>query len=268
MERANGAGVSVKMVRVLERDPELGLGVPPNRIDEARAAIVAPSWTFAPGRWEEPAGGARRTRLGFLLLEGFVARDVILAGTTCTELLGEGDLLQPSAAPQPEDKLLRHRVLWQVLEPTQVAILDDGFVRLLGSWPTVMSALLEREVRRTTRMSLHQALLHLTPLETRLLLMFWHLAERWGRVTPSGITLRLRLSHQLLGQLVGSQRASVTTALRHIDESGLVVKRTDGTWLLRGSPPDDLAEVHWRPGANGRPFVEGVRAARTGTNGP
>ena len=49
------------------------------------------------------------------------------------------------------------------------------------------------------------------------------------------LPLQVHVFHQLLGQLVGSQRASVTTALRHIDESGLVVKRTDGTWLLLGT---------------------------------
>ena len=50
-----------------------------------------------------------------------------------------------------------------------------------------MSALLERAIRRTLRMSIHQALLQLSPVETRLLVLFWHLAERWGRVTPDGI---------------------------------------------------------------------------------
>ena len=109
-----------------------------------------------------------------------------------------------------------------------------------------MGALLERAVRRTQRMSIHQALLQLSPVETRLLVLFWHLAERWGHVTPDGISVRLRLSHELLGQLVGCRRASVTTALRHIDESGLLVRSADGTWLLRGSPPDELAEIHWQ----------------------
>jgi CRP-like cAMP-binding protein len=95
-------------------------------------------------------------------------------------------------------------------------------------------------------MSIHQALLQLSPVETRLLVLFWHLAERWGHVTPDGITVRLRISHEVLGQLVGCRRASVTTALRHIDESGLIVRKTDGSWLLRGSPPDELADIHWQ----------------------
>ena len=146
---------------------------------------------------------------------------------------------------------MRYHVLWHVLAPVRLAVLDDAFARSLAAWPQVMGALLERAVRRTLQMSIHQALLQLSPVETRLLVLFWYLAERWGRVTPDGISVRLRVSHELLGQLVGCRRASVTTALRHIDESGLVVRRADGTWLLRGSPPDELAEVHWQQRASG-----------------
>ena len=80
--------------------------------------------------------------------------------------------------------------------------------------------------------------------------LFWHLAERWGHVTPDGISVRLHMSHEVLDQLVGSQRASVTTGLRRIDQSGLIVRRADGTWLLRGSPPDELAEIHWEQRAS------------------
>jgi CRP-like cAMP-binding protein len=137
-------------------------------------------------------------------------------------------------------------VQWHVLAPLRLAVLDGAFARLLANWPQVMGALMERVVRRVQRMSIHQALLQLSPVETRLLVLFWHLAERWGHVTPDGITVRLRVSHEVLGQLVGCQRASVTTALRHIDESGLIVRKADGTWLLRGSPPDELAEIQWQ----------------------
>jgi CRP/FNR family cyclic AMP-dependent transcriptional regulator len=202
--------------------------------------------TLEPGRWQVPHD--QTGRLGFLMVDGLLARDVVLVGKTCTELLGDGDVIQPWI-PSTEDGLVRYHVLWQVLAPTKLAVLDDSFARTLAEWPQVMATLLERAIRRTLRMSIHQALLQLSPVETRLLVLFWHLAERWGRVTPDGISLRLRMSHELLGQLVGSRRASVTTALHRIDDSGLVVRRTDGTWLLRGSPPDELTGIQWqRPG--------------------
>jgi CRP/FNR family cyclic AMP-dependent transcriptional regulator len=231
-------------IRILESDPELGLRVPAAQIARARAELTARVTSLPCGRWEVPHNGEDPERFGFLMLEGVLARDVILTGTTCTELIGEGDVLQPWV-PARDGGLLRYHVLWHVLSPVRLAVLDEQFARSLARWPQVMGALLERAVRRTLQMSIHQALLQLSPVETRLVVLFWHLAERWGRVTPDGIIVRLRMSHELLGQLVGSRRASVTTALRRIGESGLVARRADGTWLLRGPPPDELAGIHW-----------------------
>jgi CRP/FNR family transcriptional regulator, cyclic AMP receptor protein len=232
-------------VRILEIDPELGLRVPAADIERARVELTARVTSLHCGRWEVPHDDEDHGGLGFLMLEGLLARDILLAGTTATELLGEGDVLQPWV-PTREEGLIRYHVYWHVLSPVKLAILDSGFARSLGDWPQVTGGLLERAIRRTLRMSIHQALLQLTPVETRLLVLFWHLAERWGHVTPDGISVRLHMSHEVLGQLVGSQRPSVTTALRRIDASGLIVRRADGTWLLRGSPPDELAEIHWQ----------------------
>ena len=230
-------------VRVLECDPELGLRLPPDQITTARAALVAPVVTLPRGVWEPPSEASPRD-LGFLVLDGLLGHDVVLAGTTATELLGPGDVLHPFTTAE-EEGLLRYHVLWEVLEPVRLAVLDESFARKLATWPQVMRSLLERALRRSLRVSLHAALLQLSPVETRILMMLWLLAERWGRVTPAGVVLPLRLSHQQLGQLVGCRRASVTTALHRVEESALVARRPDRTWLLRGSPPDELAHVQW-----------------------
>jgi len=244
---AGKGGLSIEgSVQILKSDPELGLRVPVTQIADARNQLVARVKTLDPGRWEVPRDTT--SRLGFLMLDGLLARDVVLVGHTCTELLGEGDVIQPWI-PSTDDGLVRYRVLWHVLAPSRLAVLDETFARTLAEWPQVMSMLLERAIRRTLRMSVHQALLQLSPVETRLVVLFWHLAERWGRVTPDGISVKLRMSHELLGQLVGCRRASVTTALHRVDDSGLVTRRTDGTWLLRGSPPDELAEISWQRSA-------------------
>jgi CRP-like cAMP-binding protein len=195
------------------------------------------------GIWEAPDEFDPR-HLGFLMLDGLLARDVILAGTTCTELLGPGDIVQPFGTVRDES-LVRYHVLWHVLEPVKLAVLDEHFSRSLSAWPQVMRVLLERALKCSLRTSIHAALLQLSPVETRLLILFWFFAERWGRVTSAGVVLRLRLSHQMLGQLVGCQRASVTTALHRIEETGAIVRRRDRTWLLRGSPPDELAHIQW-----------------------
>jgi hypothetical protein len=225
-------------------DPELGLRVPANEITRAREQLVASVRALSPGHWDVPHDDPQSGRLGYLMLDGLLARDVTLAGTTGTELIGEGDVLQPWIAPR-DDGLLRYRVAWHVLTPVRLAVLDEKVGRLLGNWPHVMNTLLERAIRRSHRMSIHEALLQLSPVETRLLVLFWHLAERWGHVTSAGIVLRLRLPHALLGQLVGCRRASITTALQRIYATEKLVRRSDGSWLLIGTPPDELAQLHW-----------------------
>lgn len=243
--RVIGAVGGARGIRVLEVDPELGLRVPAAEISPAREALVAPVRAFEPGIFDIPQDDEARRALGFLIVEGLVARDLLLAGNIATELLGEGDLLQPGVAVR-EDGLLPHKVFWHILTPAKMAVLNDDFGRRLVNWPQVTAALLERAGRRAHRMAIHQALLELSPAETRLLVLFWHLAERWGRVTPRGIVLRLALTHQLLGQLVGCQRASVTTALKQLCAGELLVHREDGSWLLTGSPPDELHRVNGR----------------------
>src|ERR671929_153072 len=76
----------------------------------------------------------------------------------------------------------------------------------------------------------------------RLLMLMWHLADRWGRVTPEGIRIPLRLTHQLLADLVASRRPSVTTALTQLVQQGHISKHGDA-WLLHGEPPVELYEV-------------------------
>jgi CRP-like cAMP-binding protein len=233
------------MLRLLESDPELGLRIPPDRISRAQAELVAPIETFEPGTWAATTELSGGTGLGCLILDGVLARELVMASTTAGELLGEGDLVQPRAGLR-EENLVRSHVQWHVLTRLRVAVLDESFARRLGQWPPVMAALLERAGRRTHRLAIHQALLQLSPVETRLTVLFWHLAERWGRVTPEGIAIAVPLSHEMLGHLVGCRRSSVTTALARVRDSGRLHRREDGTWILTGSPPGELTRMHWQ----------------------
>jgi len=62
-------------------------------------------------------------------------------------------------------------------------------------------------------------------------------------VTRDGVVVPLPLTHELIGQVVGARRPAVTTALGHLHAHGLVARRADGGWLLRGAPPQELAEL-------------------------
>jgi len=233
-------------VRLLECEPELGLRVPADRIGRARTDLAVQVITLEPGAAAAPLQTASRNGMGYLVIDGLLAREMIVAGRMSAELLSEGDILQPRGGSR-EDALVRYHLQWHVLDRLRLAVLDDEFAARAAQFPQVISALLERAVRRTHRMSLHTAILQLSPVETRLLVMFWYFAERWGRVTSEGIVIRLQLSHQLLSTFVGTQRASVTTALHRVQDSGRLSRRDDGLWVLHGDPPDELHRVHWDP---------------------
>jgi hypothetical protein len=46
---------------------------------------------------------------------------------------------------------------------------------------------------------MHAAITQLPRVDRRVLALLWQLAERWGRVTPSGVEVRLELTHETLG---------------------------------------------------------------------
>lgn len=78
-------------------------------------------------------------------------------------------------------------------------------------------------------------------VERRLLLKLRQLAERWGRVTPEGIRLDLRLTHQELANMVGAVRESVTLALGRLAEAGEIEVRNRTLTILHPSREDGPA---------------------------
>jgi len=78
-------------------------------------------------------------------------------------------------------------------------------------------------------------------VERRLLLKLRQLAERWGRVTPDGIRLDLRLTHQELANMVGAVRESVTIALGKLASAGEIEVR-NRTLLIRQPDGGDHQE--------------------------
>jgi hypothetical protein len=102
--------------------------------------------------------------------------------------------------------------------------------------------LIERLNARAQRLAVAQAISQLNRVDERLLALFWHLAARWGHVTPRGLHLSLTLSHRMLSQLIGARRPTVSTALGDLTRRGQVLRLDDGTWLLTGEPVGTPAE--------------------------
>ena len=97
--------------------------------------------------------------------------------------------------------------------------------------------LIDRLTERAQRLAMTQAISQLNGVDRRLLALFWHLGERWGRVVRDGVAVpRRRCRTGVIAQLVGARRPTVSTALGTLAERGELVRREDGGWLLTGEP--------------------------------
>ena len=248
-------------IRVLDADPELAVQLDPEANAAARFHAVAPVETLPAGPWEPPEAYAHAPgHLGLLVIDGLLTRDVHLGKESCSELLAKGDLLRPWDHNDGLHAPVRSTSSWTVMEPARLAVLDRRFASVVGRWPELTAALVSRTLRRSRGLATLLAIGHVNRVDMRLLVLFWHLADRWGRVTPEGVSVPLRLTHEILGRLVGAHRPSVTTALGELGRTGLLERRPDATWLLRGEPPTHLE----RPfavaqGADGRSSTMSAR---------
>jgi CRP/FNR family transcriptional regulator, cyclic AMP receptor protein len=221
---------------LLDVDPDLGSGLLPDRWDAARRELAVRLATLERGPWSpERVGTASPGHLGVLIVDGLVARELLAHDVASMELLGPGDVLRPWGE-SAESELLEAVVRWSALAPTRFALLDRQLAARLAAYPEIHCALLERFARRTRRLAVLQAISQLNRVDWRVLALLWHLAERWGRVTPHGVAVPLVLSHRMLGQLVGARRPTISSALGQLTRSGEVIRRADGTWLLTGTP--------------------------------
>jgi hypothetical protein len=156
-------------------------------------------------------------------------------GLMTAELLGPGDVVRPWQAGGPA-QLVPFDVRWTVLEETRFAVLDRRFAAALVQLPEVNAMLIDRLTERAQRLSLMQAISQLNGVDRRLLTLFWHLAERWGRVTRDGVQVSMAVPHRVLAQLVGARRPTVSTALTGLASRGELVRTPNGSWLLTGAP--------------------------------
>jgi CRP/FNR family transcriptional regulator, cyclic AMP receptor protein len=223
-------------VPLLELDPDLGRLLEPDRLAAATGELPTPVFPLEPGPWDvDRLAGASPVHLGLLVVDGMLAREVMVWDTVSTELLGQGDVIRPWRIDNG-GSLLRSAVRWSVLEESRVALLDRRLTPRLALYPEVNAAIVDRVVERSLRLALTQAISQLNRVDRRLLALFWHLAERWGRITPEGVAIPIALSHRMLGQLVGARRPTVSSALADLARAGELVRRDDSTWLLTGGP--------------------------------
>jgi len=224
---------------LFDEDPELFARLDESMADEARARACAPAVDLDVGPWsgaidsdEDPALG-----LGYLIVDGLLLRSVVLGEKVRSEVVGAGDVIRPWEH-EGLDASVPFGARWDVLESTRLAILDARFLATACRWPPLLSAIVGRAIRRSHWLALQLAIADIRRVDERLLVLFWHLADRWGRVRRDGILVPLPVTHDVLAQLVAAQRPTVTAALQKLARSGLVSRRPDRTWLLAPEPPE------------------------------
>jgi len=141
-----------------------------------------------------------------------------------------------------EDVSLPFDTTFRVIDQALFALLDARFAARAAPYPEVAGALIGRAMQRSRTLVVNMAIAHYPRIDRRLLMLMWHLADRWGRVTPDGIRVPLRLTHQQLADLVASRRPSVTSGLHRLVEEGHLSRLGDD-WLLHGEPPRELYDV-------------------------
>lgn len=227
----------MRRLRVLDRDPGLADRVGERRLPDAMAASGATVIDAPTGRWSadellrQASGG-----YGLLLLEGLLIRRVEHGGHAGAELLSPGDLIGATDRDRDYGATLDFDVSWHVMQPSRLAVLDAGWARRMAAFPEVSIELAARARGRSTRLVGSMAIAQQRELETRLWMLFWQLANRFGHVYPDGVHVELPLTHELLADLVSARRPSVSAALGRLARAGRI-RREGRTWILTGEPP-------------------------------
>jgi hypothetical protein len=227
------------IVSVLDVDTGLAAVVPPEQLTAARQATTAAVLRTPAGPWQA-AQNAERARGGYgmLVLSGLLLRRVGVDGRYGAELLGPGDLLRPWQRDGDADEVgsLSLQWTWRVATPVRVAVLDQRWSARAASWPQLGAELAGRALARSLRLVVAMAVAQQPRLDVRLWMLFWDLADRYGRVRSDGVHVELPLTHEILSHLAGARRPSVSAALTRLAADGRVTRQGQ-RWILSGEPP-------------------------------
>ena len=202
---------------------------------ERLAAICTPVPVLA---GDEAPGAGMQGPVGFVAAGRLAVVVDAEAGRTRTiALLQEGDALVLPAGGWPGAPGARVRAATDAEVLVLTSSLDDVLCAdsALAAWiiRALAGAVADREL---------SVAIALEPrLERRLVLKLRQLAERWGKVTPDGVRLDLRVTHQELGDMIGAARESITVALGRLQDQGEIIVRRRTVILRRMEDQDGVA---------------------------
>lgn len=165
-----------------------------------------------------------------------MVRRLYLGPFVSADLVGPGDIIRPlgrRAAPG----VLHGVPEWRVLEDATVTLLDERITHAMGDWPEFPTMSSARFIRRARSLAYLMAMHSFTssrPPARRALAP----RRRVGQGHPPGIRVPFRLTHEMLAEIVGARRPSVTGALRALARQELIARDDHRCFLVCGDPPD------------------------------
>jgi CRP-like cAMP-binding protein len=219
-------------VCLLDVDDVLAAAIPHDDTAAARRMLQLRTLRLTTGPWTPPAGIGRVLALS--VLDGLIVREQVANGHV--SLLGPGDLADVRALATGAER-------WRVVRRTTVAVVDARLLIAGRQWPRLFAALTHRLFDLAAEQTTLNGMLSMPRVDSRLMELFEHYADRWGRATPGGRVLDLPLTHEMLGRLVAARRPTVSLALATLVEQGKVHRDETGAWVLpataEGAPPAD-----------------------------
>lgn len=221
-------------VALLEINPDLAADLTPDEVRLALDALVVPTVRIQGGQLDSAVcaddGRVIGSLIGLLVIDGVAVREMKLGPHVSAQLCGPGDLLELRST---RDRRCLPAVATVSVPGTIVlALLDDRILAASRRWPRLGGRLLAQAMGQISDAGAHQAISQLARVDDRILALFWHLADRWGRVLSDGVRIDLPLTHETIGHLIGARRPTVTLGLRALRAAELLQRQVDGAWLL------------------------------------
>jgi CRP/FNR family cyclic AMP-dependent transcriptional regulator len=227
-------------VALLKVDAGLRSAVPELERPVAERVVLVPRRELGPGPWRTELLRADEDVLAALVVRGIVTREITVAGRRSAELLGPGDVFHPWAG---SDTVVPSTLRWASDSRAVIAVLDGRFLAAARRWPQLIAVVHQRLAEQLERATLRAAIMALPRVEQRILGVFWQLAERWGTVRSEGVFIQLAITHELIGQLIGAQRPTVSLSLQALAGEGLLQRTSRDAWMLRHDSRHALPDV-------------------------
>jgi CRP/FNR family cyclic AMP-dependent transcriptional regulator len=229
-------------IALLDVDPDLAGRKTGAELAALRDRLTAPVYRLSTGVLPEPPAHQRETHIGFLVLKGLLLYEVSACGRATAELLGPGDLIRPWG--NDVSATLASDVKWVVLEQVLLADLGTAASARFAESGEIFEALVRRCTDRAEAVAIQRSITAHVRVDVRVLAYLWHLADRFGVVTPGAVKLDIPLTHAVLARLVGARRPTVTTALQRVMQLGYL--RRDGRAFVLVGDPSSVLELESR----------------------